>query len=155
MKIRYAKPADLKFIVNGMREIVSIEEDSVWIEKFLVRSDREKKARRAISEKNIFVATAGGKPIGFIWFSISKKCPYGLSYGNYTKKFVWINFSYVSKKFRSRGIGKKLYKEVFKLAARKKIRTVVLDVFTINKRSLKFHKRLGFRPKIHLLFRER
>lgn len=159
MKIRYAKPSELNFILRGIKEICTFEESSVWIEKFayfgnLMRSNSSPKVRKAIQKKNILIAILEKKPVGFLWFSISKKCPYGINYGEYSKKYLWIDFSFVSKKFRKHGIGTALYNESFKIAKRKKICTVVLDVFEINKLSMKFHKKLGFEPKIHLLFKE-
>jgi len=154
IKIRYAKNPDLEFMLNGFKEIERIETGDVWIEKFLKRSDRPQKIRKAIRRKNILVATLGKKPVGIIWFTISNKVPYGVNYGIYTKKYMWIDFSFVSRKFRKRGIGTMLYKEAFKIAARKKIRTVFVDVFSANRNSVQFHEKIGFKPKIYLLIRE-
>ena len=93
-------------------------------------------------------------PIGFIWFTISNKCPYGVDYGDYEKKYLWINFSFVSKENRNKGIATSLYREVFKVASSKKIYSIALDVFEVNKNSLRFHEKLGFKSKINLMFME-
>ncbi len=155
IKIRLAKMPDAKFVHRGIKDIVKIEEGAVWIERFLKRSDRLKKISTAIRKKQIFVAFYGEKQIGAVWYIIAKKCPYGVDYGAYSKKYIWINFSFVLKDFRNRGVGTKLYNEVFKVAKRKGIRALVTDVFAMNKRSMRFHKKVGFKPKIYLLFRER
>ena len=152
--IRYAEISDIPFIINGIKQIVEIESGDILIEESLIRTDRDKKALDAINKKNILIATMENDLIGFIWFTISNKCPYGINYGDYTKEYLWVNFSFVSKENRNKGIATSLYKEVFKIASSKQIHSVALDVFEINKHSLQFHEKLGFKSKIRLMFME-
>ncbi len=152
--IRYAELSDIPFIINGINQIVEIESGDIRLEESLNRTDRDKKAREDIPKKNILVATLRNNPIGFIWFTISNKCPYGVDYGDYTRKYLWVNFSFVSKENRNQGIATSLYKEVFKIASSKKIYSIALDVFEVNKNSLEFHEKLGFNSKIRLMFME-
>jgi len=140
LKIRNAKLQDTEFILSGIREIFRIENDS------FVYSEKKKLARNAIRNKHIRVAIKENKPIGFSWFRISDLTPFGLDYGKWSRKYCWISFVHVLKDYRNQGIGSLLYDDIMRICRRKRIKQIMLDIFTVNKKSTSFHKKRGFEP---------
>jgi ribosomal protein S18 acetylase RimI-like enzyme len=142
--IRNAKLQDIGFVLSGIREIFRIEND------IFVYSEKKKLARNAIRDKHVRVVIKGGKPIGFSWFRISDSTPFGLDYGKWSEKYCWISFVYVLKNYRNQGIGSLLYDDVMRICRRKKVKQIMLDVFTVNKKSARFHESIGFRPLLSI-----
>ncbi|NYZ78533.1 GNAT family N-acetyltransferase [Candidatus Micrarchaeota archaeon] len=142
--IRNAKLQDIEFVLSGIREIFKIEND------IFVYSEKKKLARNAIRDKHIRVAMRGDKPIGFSWFKIGDLTPFGLDYGKWSRKYCWISFVYVLKNYRNKGIGSLLYEDIMRICKRKKVKQIMLDVFTVNKKSARFHERIGFKPLLSI-----
>lgn len=147
IKIRDARLQDTGFILSGIRDIFRMEK-CIFNKK--VYTEKKKLARSAIKDKRMRIAVKDTIPVGFLWFGISDITPFGLDYGKWSGKYCWISFVYVVEEYRSQGIGSLLYEDITRICRRKKIEEITLDVFTINKKSEKFHKKIGFRPMLSL-----
>jgi len=142
--IRNARLQDTEFVLKGIREIFRIEND------IFVYREKKKLAINAIMNKQVRVVIEENKPIGFSWFGISDLTPFGLDYGKWSRKYCWISFVYVVKGHRNRGIGSLLYDDIMRICKRKKVRQIMLDVFTVNKKSARFHEKIGFKPLLSI-----
>jgi ribosomal protein S18 acetylase RimI-like enzyme len=58
---------------------------------------------------------------------------------------------FIVKKYRRKGIGKKLFKEVIKYGKEKKIKFIELDVWDFNQNAKLFYKHLGMKTKLQRL----
>ncbi|HLD76389.1 MAG TPA: GNAT family N-acetyltransferase [Candidatus Norongarragalinales archaeon] len=63
---------------------------------------------------------------------------------------VWVDWSWVQKDFRGKGLGRKLYEALFNHARQKGFARVACDVFTVNEGSQAFHRKVGFEEKIRI-----
>ncbi|NYZ76223.1 GNAT family N-acetyltransferase [Candidatus Micrarchaeota archaeon] len=143
LAIRDAKLQDTEFILSGIRDIFRIEK-CVFSDR--VYRERKKFTKNAIKNKQVRVVIEENKPIGFSWFRISDLTPFGLDYGKWSRKYCWISFVYVVKGYRNQGIGSLLYDDIMKICKKKGIKQIMLDVFTVNKKSTRFHEKIGFKP---------
>jgi len=138
MKIRYANNNDFDFIIKGMEKNRILENRATKDVKAKLSDKR--RIKQAIRKKNIRVLEKNGKPIAFLYFIINFKVMYIYD------KFFWVDLIYVKESHRSKGLGKLLYKDAVKIAKKKGIKKIVIDVFNVNKNSLDFHKKIGFHP---------
>ena len=69
-----------------------------------------------------------------------------MGYGKWGRKYCWISFVYVVEEHRGHSVGSLLYDDIMKICRRKRIEEIMLDVFTVNKKSERFHKKKGFKP---------
>ncbi len=147
LKIRDAKLHDTEFILSGIRDIFRIEKCV-----FSDRIYREKKrlTKNAIKNKQVRVVIEEDKPVGFSWFKIGDLTPFGLDYGKWSEKYCWISFVYVLESYTNQGIGSLLYEDIMSICKRKKVKQIMLDVFTVNKKSARFHERIGFKPLLSI-----
>jgi GNAT superfamily N-acetyltransferase len=99
------------------------------------------------------VAVEGGKPVGFSCFKIGDMTPFGLDYGRWSGRYCWISWVYVVKGYRNQGVGSLLYEDIARICKRKKIKEIMLDIFTVNKKSASFHRRMGFKPFLSIFTR--
>jgi len=143
LKIRDARVQDTGFILSGIRDILRME-NCVLNDK--VYHEKKKLTKDAIKNKHVRVATKENRPVGFSWFKICDLTPFGLDYGRWDRKYCWISYIYVSKRYRNQGIGSLLYDDITKICKSKRIKQIMLDVFTVNKKSARFHKKIGFKP---------
>jgi GNAT superfamily N-acetyltransferase len=141
-----ASAVDLDFIVKGMFEICNIERQVSDPRNTLI-----KQAKKAIKGEEILVARDKAKIVGFIQFVFAKKNPYGLDYGNYNKKYCWIEWMYVRRGYRRKGIGKRLQENVIAVCKKHKVKEIMLDVFDVNKNARKFYEEEKFCNFIHIL----
>jgi GNAT superfamily N-acetyltransferase len=143
--IEDARKRDLKFIVHGIKDICKIEKERSEKEIILI-----KKTRKAIKNKQIKVARINNITVGFLQYAFSRNEPYGLNYGK-REKFCWIEWTYVAKKYRRKGIGHLLHKEVISVCKNNNIQEIMLDVFEINKKARNFYSKENFNNFIHIL----
>ena len=146
--IRNAELDDLGFILAGVVETANIERASIEDK----RAER-KRIRKAMAEKRIRIADANSRPVGFIWFVRSHKSPYGVDYEGFGENYYWVEWVFVKNGHRGRGIGTALYKDLFAIAKRHGVKKVLGDIFRVNKRSAKFHQKLGFMPMLTIYYR--
>jgi predicted N-acetyltransferase YhbS len=113
-KIRKAKPADIKAINklsiemhNHIGKLVGLRFSKQDLKHEMIDS-------KDLKKENYYVSVADKQVIGFISFSKPKKDEW---YGRHLD----INGLSVAKKFRSKGIGKKLFDIVLKEAKKKKL----------------------------------
>lgn len=147
--IRYAEKGDINFILHGIREICRIERQKPDSKTKLISL-----IKKAIRKKEIRIIAQDKKDIGFVQFTFTKKSPYGIEYGNYNRRFCWIDWMYVAKEFRKKSIGRLLHKEVASACKKQGVSEIMLDVFHINSKARGFYEKEGFLEFIHIL-RER
>lgn len=138
MKIRYAKPSDFNFLIEGLEKNRVLEGRA---KKDIKAKPLDKQRfRTGIKKKTIRVVEDEGKSIGFVYFRTDFKVMY------IYEKFFWVDLIYVDKKHRRKGLGKLLYKDVFKIAKKKGYKKIIIDIFEKNNKSLGFHEKIGFKP---------
>ena len=60
-------------------------------------------------------------------------------------RYIHLESIVVHKKYRGRGVGKELLKEIRKFAHKKRFHRISADVYARNSAALKFHEKLGFK----------
>lgn len=65
---------------------------------------------------------------------------------NYGRKEGIINMVYVDRRFRGKGMGKKILKELIYWLNRNKVRHIEAGFYYNNKPSIEMHKKFGFKP---------
>lgn len=91
-----------------------------------------------------------GHVIGFIWFTMTKKCFVGIDNCDFTDSYVYISYVWVDKTIRGRGIAKKLYAKVIEYCKANNIKKIWLDIPLNNKQSIDFHEKIGFESQTTL-----
>ena len=74
--------------------------------------------------------------------------PYGVNYGDENARFCYIDWIYTKKGHRRQGLATQLYRETEKRCQKEGIKTVMLDVFTINKIFRLFHNKNSYQPLV-------
>ena len=114
-------------------------------------SDTDSKSDSSLStDSGIDVCTLKGQVVGFIWFTMTKKCFVGIDNCDFTDSYVYISYVWVDKTIRGRGIAKKLYSKVIEYCKANNVKKVWLDIPLNNKQSIDFHKKIGFEPQTTL-----
>ena len=91
-----------------------------------------------------------GQVMGFIWFTMTKKCFVGIDNCDFMDSYVYISYVWVDKTIRGRGIAEKLYSKVIEYCKANNVKKVWLDIPLNNKHSMDFHKKIGFEPQTTL-----
>jgi len=63
---------------------------------------------------------------------------------------LWISNVWVKKEYRNKGIGKNMYDTVIEHCKVNNIKEIWLNIFNNNIKSIIFHEKFGFEPKITL-----
>ncbi|MCX6158107.1 MAG: GNAT family N-acetyltransferase [Ignavibacteriae bacterium] len=134
LKIRKAKKSDAEGIINLIVELAIFEK--------LVPPDRNAQSRlvkHAFSDKPMFeilIALDDKTPIGYAF--------YFFTYSTFlAKQTMFLEDIFVSDRYRSGGVGKKLFDELLKIAKSKKCGRLDFTCLNWNKRAMKFYDRLG------------
>jgi ribosomal protein S18 acetylase RimI-like enzyme len=149
VSFRIAKEEDFDFVWEGRLDIARADDYTIPD----VEKDRER-VLSAINAGKVLLALAGGEPAGFLWFTISDKFPYGVSYGSFGSKYAFVDYVYVHPSRRRQGLGTRLYNGLGELCRKRGIGEIILDVMEINENSRKFHKKAGFAPFVTLYSRK-
>ncbi|HSW97796.1 MAG TPA: GNAT family N-acetyltransferase [Candidatus Saccharimonadales bacterium] len=136
MYIRFAKKSDISFLITGLEKNRIIEERPN--DQIQATAQDKKELKKAIIKKQIRVVEDTMHPIAFLYFRTDFSVMY------IQKSFVWVDLIYVDEAYREKGIGTMLYNDVIKIAREKDLHTLVIDIFSTNKNSISFHKKLGF-----------
>jgi L-amino acid N-acyltransferase YncA len=145
MKIRKANVSDLRGIdeiyVEGSIDEGKYQFPNISLKEMKKDLDKKQNSRRQgfrrymKSKKHYWiVAEEKGKIIGFgqVWIK---------------NKDTGITESvYVDRKYRKRGVGKDLMKEMIKWLKNKKLKYIESSAYLRNKPSVKLHEKLGFKP---------
>ena len=145
MKIRKANVSDLRGIdeiyVEGSIDEGKYQFPNISLKEMKKDLDKKQNSRRQgfrrymKSKKHYWiVAEEKGKIIGFgqVWIK---------------NKDTGITESvYVDRKYRKRGVGKDLMKEMIKWLKNKKLKYIESGAYLRNKPSVKLHEKLGFKP---------
>lgn len=146
IRIRNARPEDLGFLIEGLEKNRKIEKRTSKEIK-ATRSDRSE-FRTAIRKRNVRVVDIDGRPVAFLYFRTDFKVMY------IRPRFFWVDLVYVDERHRGKGYGKLLYEDAGRIAKKRKLKTIVIDIFESNENSRSFHANLGFRP-IYTIFSKR
>lgn len=139
--IRNAEERDYPFILRVNEENVEV----------LSPMDEAKLKGFAECAELLFVAEVNGKPVAFLIALREGVASYDsenyLWFSKQYTKFLYVDRIVIDEPYRSSGIGKKLYQEVFRCAHAAGVPFVTAEIDTIpyNEVSLKFHKALGFK----------
>ncbi len=147
MKIRKALLKDLEEIdriyVEGSIKEAKLQFSKKEAEKTIKNFDEYKKDRLKGFKKNL-----KDKKYYWIIVEINKKViGFGEAYLK-NKKAGMIENIYVDKKFRKKGIGTKIAKDLINWLKKKKIKDIGSACYIKNIPSLNMHKKLGFKPLV-------
>ena len=136
MKIRFATLKDFDLLIEGLEDIRKHEGY-----KYIHAKEKDKlDYRKAIKNKNIKIIEVNGKKAGFLYFKLNFKLMY------IDEKFLWVQRIYVRKEFRGKGFSRILYNNAIKIARKNGLGKIFCDVYAVNKKSIKVHKKIGFSP---------
>jgi GNAT superfamily N-acetyltransferase len=134
LEIRKAKKSDSKRIIDLVVELAEFEK--------LTPPDAKARKRLindAFRQRPLFYivsALDGKKVIGYAF--------YFFTYSTFlAKPTLYLEDLFISEKYRSEGIGKKLFDELIKIAKKKKCGRLDFTVLDWNKNAMRFYKRLG------------
>lgn len=119
LALRIEDEKEYQKIIHGYREITSTKELKKEFDE-IIKS----------KEKILLVAELSNRLNGFLFGDVA------------TGK---IDFVFVSKKFRSRGIANSLITEFSAILKKKNAKTIVLEINSKNKKALDVFRKLGFR----------
>ncbi|MBU1204597.1 MAG: GNAT family N-acetyltransferase [Nanoarchaeota archaeon] len=138
MKIRFGCADDLQFIIAADEETRILEKR---VDLKLSSSDIDS-IKEEIRKKELLVLEEEGYIIGFISFKSDFEVM-GL-----LDKVFWIDLVFVKKEYRQKGIGRRLYREAFKIAREKGYKKVYAEIYELNKGSKAAHEKMGFKPAL-------
>lgn len=134
LEIRKAKKSDSKGIIDLVVELAEFEKLTPPDAKARKRLINDAFRQRPLF--NIIVALEGKKVIGYAF--------YFFTYSTFlAKPTLYLEDLFISEKYRSEGIGKKLFDELIKIAKKKKCGRLDFTVLDWNKNAMRFYKRLG------------
>lgn len=131
VKIRRFEKKDVKEVIklcHGVWPDLTISE----LKKYFAKKIRN-------HDNNGFVVIDNNKIVGFIGFSKS-----------YFRDSDYLDWVFVDKKYRSKGIAEKLVKEFEKDAKKRKTRRIFSTTIKKNKPALNMHKKLGYKKVGHV-----
>ena len=148
MKIRKATSEDLKRIdeiyVEGSIDEGKLQFPTITLKEMIKDLDKFKKSRvngwkkELHSKNNYWVVLENNDTIlGFGNSEIKK---------NYNYREGMLNMVYIDKKFRRKGFGRKIVKEMISWLKKKKVKYIEAGFYYNNKPSIEMHKKLGFKP---------
>jgi GNAT superfamily N-acetyltransferase len=146
IKIEEAKRKDINSIVKLQMGLADFHK-KINSKYFKSGKEREKQLRKRLlrdlpkrkKNRKFFVAKIKNRAIGFFVGGIHKSPPYCQE-----EKIGEIYQAYVSSKFRKRGIGKLLFKELLNWFKKRKIKFIEVDVDARNKIGVNAWKKYGF-----------
>jgi ribosomal protein S18 acetylase RimI-like enzyme len=92
-------------------------------------------------DKHLIIGFEKDKPIGYIYFLISKR-PENIY--RKEKRIIFINQIGVKKTYQERGFGNELINHVLNVAEKENINQIGLDVWLFNEGAIKFFRNQGF-----------
>jgi len=137
MTIRFSIDSDFGLLIEGLEQTRIIEKRD--LKDIKAKPSDIKEYRSAIANKQVRVIEINKKPVAFLYFRTD------LELLHIYDPFFWVNLIYVKKKYRNKGLGKKLYDDAVKIAESKGYKKIFIDVFYVNKNSLQFHEKLDFK----------
>ena len=172
MIFRFANEKDKLIIMKGLHEIECFERKNASFFSYKEEIEQQKRIHDAITNNSIMVtedvldsdsdsdsgisndsiidAQIKNQVIGFIWFTMTKKCFVGIDNCDFDNSYVYISYVWVNKLIRGKGIAKNLYTKVIEYCKTNNIQKVWLDIPLNNKVSIDFHKKIGFEPQMML-----
>ena len=149
MKIRKATVKDIPSLIKLFRGIVKYHKkiytkDDKFYNKEIknVKQIWVKFIKKNVNNKDflILIVYDGKKPIAYCISLIKKNIPiYKI------KKYGYVSDLYVDKKYRGKGIGKKLLKKSKEFFRKNKLKFMSLEINHNNDPSIKFYEKYGFK----------
>jgi len=133
--IRKGEKRDLQGMLDLIHELAEFEKAPDAVTNTVADMERD-----GFSEKPVFrfhVAEYEGKVIGI--------AVYFVKYSTWKGKGFYLDDIVVTEKFRSKGIGKKLFDEYVKEAKKENAKQLHWQVLDWNKRAIKFYERMNAR----------
>lgn len=144
IKIRKASRKDINVIVSLARKLADYHRK---IDKFYKGGNEtlrgfKKTLTRSIGKKNIriLIAETNGKIVGYFIGRIEKSKPIFVP-----EKIGKISDAFIDKKYRRKGVGKKLFFELLKWFKKNKIKYLQVSVDSRNVIGVSFWRKLGFK----------
>ena len=144
MLIRNAKKQDIQSMLKLVKQMVDYHKAiDKYYKPYSGYNNREisDHFERLMKDRNtkIIIAQENKKVIGYLMGEIGKAPQYVLP-----KRIGVIFDAFIEKKYRSKGIGKKIFKELLEWFKKKKVKHIELTVDARNKIGLMAWKRFGF-----------
>ena len=146
LTFRLATVEDFEFVYSGRQQIADAD-------SFVIPNPQGDKQRvlQAIQNKKVNLALLEEKPVGFVWFVVDNRLPFGVDFGpKTTGNYCYVSYIFVCKEQRGKGIGSALYTFVEEYCRKNKIGEIIIDIDTPNLKSQEFHKKMGFTPFVTL-----
>ena len=136
-------PKDVDFIYRGIVEICEANRQESEPKSIVVQ-----KIQEGLAKKEVILAYEGDEPAAFLWFSLTKKVPFGVNYGEKKERFCWINWAYSKRNLRKKGYGSSLFEELEKICMENGVRRILLDSFACNHDAQRFIEHLNYQPLV-------
>lgn len=142
IKIREAKKSELKEVADLQTKLAKHERKFDKKIKIGTKTNNVKYLKHFVLKKckgKIFVAFDGGKMIGYCdgWFGKTKQYTFD--------KIGYVSDCFVLERYRRKGVGSRLLKELLKWLKEKNVKHVKMDVYLKNKDAYKLWKFMGFK----------
>lgn len=154
MEIRQATQADLPEIIELWKEFMDFHRD---LDCFYTRSQdgpsnfhKHLESLFESEDDALLVAEVSGKPVGYAKIGISQYPPVFEM-----EKYGLISDVAVAKHYRRKGIGEALFNRSMDWFSEKGIERVELRVANVNPVAQGFWKKMGFRPYMTTMFKEK
>ncbi|MBW2992347.1 GNAT family N-acetyltransferase [Candidatus Woesearchaeota archaeon] len=145
INLRPAKLSDIKYILEFEHAIGANERkfEPLIKKKGKIQPSNREDFKKYIRSNNwcVIVAEENNTPMGFGAAYVWKLPPKW----SYTKNIGYLRMMYVDKKYRGKGVGKSIVKEIIKWFKKKNIKEMRTSVYSKNIPTKKFYERLGFK----------
>ena len=148
MKIRKATKKDIP-ILNKFSDELHMHMSKVTGINLIKKQLQEEhiKSEKELKKDEYYVAEIDGEIVGSIIFA--KK----VEKDEWKGRYIEIHHIIVSKEYRGKGIGKKMF-ELVKTVAKKKKANIMVDTAFQNKSGIVFYEQMGFKPSgLEMLWR--
>lgn len=143
INVRRATPADAAEIVRMTREVQALHVAGRpdLFKPAGVEDVPQVTARIADARQLYWVATAGDVIVGYAYARLVDEAE---SLWRYASRIVMLDQMGVDARYRSRGVGERLWNAVRTTAAAERVDRVVLNVWAFNGDARRFYERMGF-----------
>ncbi len=130
--IRKAKISDMKEVLSMIKELANYEKAEVEVHLSL-----EKLIKDGFGDQKLYEA--------LVVETKGKLCGYAIYYNAYSTwkgRAFYLEDIFVRKEFRNKGIGEKLFKQVIKIAIKRKAKRVDWQILKWNSPAINFYKKM-------------
>lgn len=131
---------DLKILIQELHNLHVKNRPDIYK---TIKEISEEFINQTLSDINLIVIEKE-KVIGLLIASIKKTKENEIMY---SYPFIYIEAVVIKEEYKNHKIGTKLYEELEKIAKKKKITKIELNVWSFNNNAIEFYKTLGFKVK--------